>query len=428
MRAGLLPRTLHADEPSPHVEWSGGGVRLLAEPVPWPAVDGRPRRAGVSSFGVSGTNAHVILEEAAPAQVPSPDATPDGAPVGWVISGHSDAALRAQAGRLRAHLARRPEVAPLDVARSLGTGRAGLSRRAAALGADRADLLRGLDAIAAGEPVAPGVVRGTPVDGGLAFLFTGQGGQRAGMGEGLAAAFPVFGDAWREVLSLCDPDLVAGLGDGRVDQTGSAQVGLFAFEVAMFRLWESWGVVPDFVLGHSVGEIAAATVAGVLGVEDAARLVSARGRLMQALPAGGGMVAVEATEAEVAGTLPEGVEIAAVNGRRAVVVSGPLGPVEAVGSGGGRPAGVCGGCGFRTRSIRRWWSRCWPGSRRLPRLSPTPRRGSVWCPMCLVSWCGSSTPATGYGMCAARSGSVMGWRCWPSVGSACSWRSVRTVC
>ncbi|MGC4746993.1 SDR family NAD(P)-dependent oxidoreductase [Micromonospora sp. DT201] len=314
LQHGMLPRTLHADRPSPHVDWSAGAVRLLTEATPWPG-GGRPRRAGVSSFGVSGTNAHVVVEEApAGPQQPAPDRE---LPAPWLLSGHSEVALRAQAARLRSFLDDAGDLTPLEIASTLATGRAALDHRAAVVSRDPAVLRRGLDALVDGG-TAPGVIRPDRASGDLAFLFTGQGAQRAGMGHELAAAFPVFARVWDEALSLLDADAVRTADDETLARTELAQAALFAFEVAMCRLWESWGVAPAYLLGHSIGELAAAHVAGVLSLRDACRLVSARGRLMQALPAGGAMVAIEASEAEVAG-LP----VAAVNGPNSVVLSGP---------------------------------------------------------------------------------------------------------
>ncbi|WP_236048373.1 type I polyketide synthase [Paractinoplanes ovalisporus] len=308
MRHRTLPPTLHADEPSPHVDWSSGAVRLLTEAVPWEPGD-RPRRAGVSSFGVSGTNAHVVIEEP---PTPEPEPRSSGLPVPWLLSGHSEAALRAQAARLLPHVDD-----PAGVARTLATGRAPLRHRAAVLAQDQAVLRRGLQALAAGDS-APGLIRPEGSGGGLAFLFSGQGAQRAGMGRGLAAAFPVFAEVWDEALSVMDGAEVRTGDDAILARTDVAQKALFAFEVAMSRLWASWGVQPDYLLGHSIGELAAAHVAGVMSLADAGRLVAARGRLMRALPAGGAMLAVQASESEVAG-LP----VAAVNGPESVVISGP---------------------------------------------------------------------------------------------------------
>ncbi|MEV0559617.1 beta-ketoacyl synthase N-terminal-like domain-containing protein, partial [Streptomyces sp. NPDC050597] len=336
MRYGKLPRSLHIDAPTPNVDWSTGGVELLTETRDWDSPD-RPRRAGISAFGISGTNAHVIIEEPpAPTPVPEPATAPAGLPVPWVVSARSEEALRAQAERLSAQQ-RDADASIADVAFSLSASRAGLDHRGVVLGSSREELLRLLEVLAAGAE-APGVVSGRVVEGRLAFLFTGQGAQRVGMGRELASAFPVFAESLGRTCDLLDVGL-EGLGcplrevlfaepesaaAALLTRTVYAQAALFAVEVALFRLVESFGVRPDFVAGHSVGEIAAAHVAGVLSLEDAAMLVAARGRLMDGLPAGGVMVAVQATEAEVRELL-EGVQdagIAAVNGPRAVVVSG----------------------------------------------------------------------------------------------------------
>ncbi|WP_442789137.1 type I polyketide synthase [Kitasatospora sp. NBC_01302] len=328
MRHGVLPRTLHVDEPSSKVDWSAGEVKLLTDAQPWPEVE-RPRRAGISSFGISGTNAHVILEQApAPAQEQAEQqADPDAAPpmALWPLSARTPQALSAQGERLRAFAADRPELEAGAVARSLGTERAVFEHRAAVLGPDRDGLLDGLGVLAASES-SPSVLRGRARTGvKTAFLFTGQGAQRLGMGAELRAHYPVFDEVFDELneqLGVGTAEVLFGTDPDRVDRTLYAQTGLFAFEVALFRLVESWGVVPDFLAGHSIGEVVAAHLAGVLSLADACRLVAARGRLMQALPAGGAMVAVQAGEAEVLPLLTEGVGIAAVNGPRSVVVSG----------------------------------------------------------------------------------------------------------
>ncbi|MER5603897.1 type I polyketide synthase, partial [Streptomyces sp. NPDC002265] len=316
MRHGVLPRTLHVDEPTPHVDWSAGTVRLLTEAVQWPETD-HPRRAAVSSFGVSGTNAHTIVEQAPPAQGEEPAGAPADGPLTWVLSARSDAALQAQAARLLPLV--RGEVRPRDVGLSLATTRAAMRHRAAVVGENREELLLGLADLAAGTPSSR-VLLGRPAGGRTGFLFSGQGSQRIGMGRELYAAFPVFATAYDEVCAHLDApvDVVAAT----LHRTGCTQPALFAVEVALFRLLESLGVRPDFVGGHSVGEIAAAHVAGALSLGDAAKLVSARAALMQALPAGGVMVAVQATEEEVLPHLTDGVSIAAVNGPSAVVVSG----------------------------------------------------------------------------------------------------------
>jgi acyl transferase domain-containing protein/acyl carrier protein len=338
MHRGVLPKTLHADEPSPHVDWSAGTVRPAQDSVTWPE-NGEPRRTGVSSFGVSGTNAHVILEQGDP--VPERHTGPVARPRAWVLSARGGLALSAQAARLRAHLDTNP-ANPADLAVALGTTRAALPHRAAIVG----DLASGLDALAEGR-ATPGVLRGTASSGSrLAFLFTGQGSQRLAMGSGLHQAFPVFAEAFDEMcghFGLPLREVIAGERDG-LDDTGFAQPALFAVEVALARLWESWGVRPDFVLGHSIGEFAAAHLAGVFDLADACTLVEARGRLMRALP-GGSMLAVAAGEDETRAVLPEGVDIAAVNGPEATVVSGPEDGVLAV-------ERVFAGHGRKTRRLR----------------------------------------------------------------------------
>ncbi|MER5556931.1 beta-ketoacyl synthase N-terminal-like domain-containing protein, partial [Streptomyces sp. NPDC002793] len=329
MRHETLPPTLHVDRPSSHVDWAAGAVELLTETRAWTAGEG-PRRAAVSSFGVSGTNAHVILEEAAPTASSKPVT---GARAGgpWLLSARSAPALTAQAQRLRAFLAEHPEADPSAVAHTLATGRAALEHRALVLGDDLVTLTAGLEALAGNTPSGD-VRRGTATvtDGRPGFLFTGQGSQRAGMGRELYESFPVFADAFDAVCARVDLERPLGevvFGDQEaLDRTVYAQAGLFALEVGLFRLLESWGVVPDVLVGHSVGELAAAHVAGVLSLDDACRLVSARGRLMDALPEGGAMLAVEAAEDEL--ELPEGVDLAAVNGPTSLTVSGS---VEAIG-------------------------------------------------------------------------------------------------
>ncbi|MEV0398250.1 type I polyketide synthase, partial [Polymorphospora rubra] len=309
MRHGVLPRTLHVDEPSPHIDWSAGAVALLAEPRPWEETAGT-RRAAVSSFGMSGTNAHLILEQSAVA-ADAPASAARRMPLVPVVlsAAHADA-LPGQAERWARWLAADEGLRPLDVGWSSVTARTGLDHRAVLLAGDRDDLAAGLAGLADGSPSGAVVTGRAGERGPLAVLFSGQGAQRAGMGRELYASFPVFASGLDEVCGLFDGLLPQGLrevlfaGAGsaeadRLDQTVFTQAGLFAVEVALFRLVESFGVVPDFVGGHSIGEVTAAHVAGVLSLADACVLVAARGRLMQALPTGGGMLAVGADEAAV---------------------------------------------------------------------------------------------------------------------------------
>jgi acyl transferase domain-containing protein/NADP-dependent 3-hydroxy acid dehydrogenase YdfG/acyl carrier protein len=333
LRHGVLPRTLHVSEPSSRVDWSEGAVRLLTEERPWPA-HGHPRRAGVTSFGISGTNAHIILEEAPPSEQAAPGEDP--AMVPFVLSGRTPDALSVQARRLAERVLAAPELRLADVGATLA-GRAMLEHRAVAVGANRAELLDRLAVLAEGRG-GPGAVGGfARTSGGLAMLFTGQGAQRLGMGKQLYTAFPAFAAAWDEITGLLDERLgcplaavVHGDDPEPLNRTEYAQPALFAFEAALFRLLEAWGIRPDYVAGHSIGEVAAAHVAGVLSLEDACTLVAARGRLMQALPPGGAMAAVQAAEADVLPRLRPGVDIAAVNSPGSVVLSGDAGPVEAI--------------------------------------------------------------------------------------------------
>jgi acyl transferase domain-containing protein/NADPH:quinone reductase-like Zn-dependent oxidoreductase/short-subunit dehydrogenase/acyl carrier protein len=333
MRHGVLPRTLHVDEPTRHVDWSAGAVELLTEDRPWPET-GRPRRTGVSSFGISGTNAHVIIEQAPVSEVDS--VGPVDGVVAWPVSGRTEAALRAQAARLLSYVDERPELHPMDVGFSLATTRAALAHRAVVVGECRGDLMRGLRELAEGLGGA-GVVTGKARSAGpTAFLFSGQGAQRVGMGRQLYEAFPAFARAFDEVCAELDRWLdrplreVAWHDAEALNQTAFTQPALFAIEVSLFRLLESWGVHPDFLAGHSIGELSAAQVAGVLTLPDAAKLVAARGRLMQALPKDGAMIAIRASEEEVAPLLSELVSLAAVNGPSSVVISGARDAVTAV--------------------------------------------------------------------------------------------------
>ncbi|WP_406403276.1 type I polyketide synthase [Streptomyces uncialis] len=413
IRHGELPGTLHAGAPNPHVDWSGGEVRLLTGRTPWPETGG-PRRAGVSSFGISGTNAHAIIEQApVTAVVPTPDRTDGpavppadptdpvrpaaepadvppvppsnpaapattatvpagrtGPPVPLLLSARTPEALRAQAERLRARLDADPDVELADVAYSLATGRAPLEHRAAVLGRDPASVRRSLTALARGTAAGPLLTGGAGRPGRTAFLFPGQGSQRAGAGAELYRDDPVFATALDEVLTGLDPHLDRPLRDilfaapgtpgaELLERTRYTQPALFALETALFRLVQHWGVRPDLLMGHSIGELAAAHAAGVLDLPDACALVAARGRLMDALPGGGAMTAVEATEEEARqallddragsaaagrGTDRDTVDIAAVNGPTSVVLSGDGDAVR-------RLAGAFRSLGRRTRTL-----------------------------------------------------------------------------
>ncbi|MGW2961035.1 type I polyketide synthase [Streptomyces sp. NPDC001220] len=327
IRHGVLPRTLHVDTPTPHVDWAGGPLELLAASRPWPETE--VRRAAVSAFGVSGTNAHVIIEQA-PAVEPAAVSEPV-LPVPVLVSGRSAEALRGQAARLRAYLLAEPGAGVAEVARAAALSRAALEHRGAVVAANREELLAGL------TELADGTVSGVAGHGGgTGFLFSGQGSQWSGMGRELVDRYPVFAESFADVCGRLESVLGRPVrevildGGAELDETLFAQCGLFAVEVALFRLLESFGVVPDFVVGHSVGEVAAAHVAGVLSLDDAVTLVCARAGLMQELPSGGAMLAVNATEAEVAEVLSGQVGIAAVNGVRSVVVSGVESAVAAV--------------------------------------------------------------------------------------------------
>ncbi len=344
LRHGLMPPTLHADVPTPQVDWSAGAVELLTRVREWPRGD-RPRRAGVSSFGISGTNAHVILEEAP--EEPGGEPVSDGEPVSegvvpLVVTARSPASLAGQAARLEAFIA--GAGMPLaGVAGALVSGRAVLDERAVVVARSCEEALAGLGALARGEDAAGLVTGRAYAPGKLVWVFPGQGSQRVGMGLGLYDRYPSFARALDEACEQLDAclagwvdhpvrDVVLGKVAGSAEllgQTVFTQAGLFAVESALFRLMASWGVRPDVVMGHSIGEITAAYAAGVLSLADAARVVAARGRLMQALPPGGAMIAVAASEAEVAGLLGEGVELASVNGPSSVVLSGDHDAVDA---------------------------------------------------------------------------------------------------
>ncbi|MGV9944255.1 SDR family NAD(P)-dependent oxidoreductase [Streptomyces sp. NPDC003401] len=359
MRHGVLPRTLHVDAPTPEVDWTRGAVELLTGSRPWPET-GRPRRAGVSSFGISGTNAHVVLEQPTgspatpPVDAPPPADVPERALhdglVPFVLSAKSPEALRAQAARVAALFDEEPAPAPADVALTL-SGRQAFAHRAVVVAASPEEARTALTGLAAGDGTT-----GTATDGRLAVVFSGQGAQRPGAGRELYTSFPVYARAFDEVCAALDHGLdrplrdvvLAGPGTPEadlLDRTAYTQAALFAVGVALYRLIESWGMRPDLVAGHSIGELAAAHVAGVWSLEDAAALVVARGAMMQRLPEGGAMIAVQATEDEVVAELTEAVAVAALNGPEAVVLSGDTPAVEAV-------AALFAARGRRTKRLR----------------------------------------------------------------------------
>jgi epothilone polyketide synthase D len=347
LQHGKIPQNLHFAAPNPHVPWAELPLRVAAQAMDWPP-GARLRVAGVSSFGLSGTNAHVVLTEA-PKEVSAAPAPLQLAAWPFPLSATSDAALRAQAGQLAAHLSHAAAPPLAELSYSLATTRAALSHRLVLIADSLADLRAGLDAVAQGEtPV--GCVRAAAAAprGKLAWLFSGQGAQTPGMGHELYEQWPVFRDALDAALAALSRHLQphlqrplravmwapAGTDEARLlDQTAYTQPALFALGWALAALWRSLGVTPDLLIGHSLGELTAACVAGVFSLEDAARLVAARGRLMQALPAGGAMVALATSESELAQAVQaeaDAVAIAAVNGPGAVVIAGEASKVLAL--------------------------------------------------------------------------------------------------
>ena len=347
MNHSMLPQTLHVAEPTPAVDWQGANMAPMQKKRPWLPRDSRLRRAGVSSFGISGTNAHAVVEEP-PRQTAEAEAEsskqsaplPCGVP--FLLSGHSDAALRQQAARLRLHLSRGGMTGRLgDVAYSLATTRNHFRQRLALIANDKEELLNKLANVPISSITGPGTHTKEPR---LAMLFTGQGSQLLGMGRKLAQHYPVFREALDEIADHFKKALHSPLLDvmwadadseaaALLQRTDYAQPALFVLEVALWRLWDSWGVRPEFVLGHSIGELAAAHVAGVMDLSDACRLVLARGQLMQALPVRGGMVSFEAGAAEVAAAidtlgLGSNIDIAGYNTPTQTVVSGDVCGIE----------------------------------------------------------------------------------------------------
>ncbi|SOJ55120.1 Phenolphthiocerol synthesis polyketide synthase type I Pks15/1 [Mycobacterium simulans] len=330
---GFVPPSLNYV--SSRVDLESLGLQVNTALTPWP-VKGQPRRAGVSSFGMGGTNAHLIVCQA-PVTTKDSAAQHDPTTVPWVLSARSSKGLVNQAQRLLAWVDSKEWLSPVDVGWSLVSTRSVFEHRAVVVGAERSQLMDGLAGLAAGE-LGAGVVAGQVRSSGkTAFVFPGQGSQWLGMGQQLYQRFPVFAHAFDDVAAALDAQLrlplrrvLWGADPGLVESTEFAQPALFAVEVALAALLADWGVVPDVVLGHSVGELVAAHLAGVMSLDDAAKVVAARGRLMAALPAGGVMVAVAASEQEVAPLLHEGVSLAAVNAPDSVVISGELAAVDAV--------------------------------------------------------------------------------------------------
>ncbi|MEV8480167.1 type I polyketide synthase, partial [Streptomyces sp. NPDC051173] len=344
IRHGLLPQTLHVDEPSPHVDWSAGAVRLLTDPTPWPESD-ELRRAAVSSFGISGTNAHVILEQAPAPVAEEEPARVEPSVVPWVVSGKSEGALRGQAERLLAHVG---ELSPLDVGFSLAAGRSAFEHRAVVLAGHRG----GLSALVDGRE-APGVVRGrvAGADGRVAFVFPGQGSQWVGMAAGLLDSSPVFAERVAECAAALAPyvdwsltGLLRAEDAGWLDQVDVVQPVLWAVMVSLAEVWRSTGVEPAAVIGHSQGEIAAACVAGALSLEDAAKVVALRSKALRALSGRGGMVSVSLDAEAVEERLDGRLAVAAVNGPATVVVSGDNDALDEL-------LARCGADGVRARRI-----------------------------------------------------------------------------
>ena len=338
MRHGTLPATLHVDKPSELIDWSPGTVELLIRKQEWPET-GQPRRVGVSSFGISGTNAHVILEQAPADERSTP--TPLIGPIPWVVSARSEEGLVTRSRQLAEFVREHPEVDGADLGHALAVGRGGLRYRAAVTGFDRDSLLAGMVAIVEGDD-APGVCRGqvSPGAGGVAVVFPGQGSHQAGAGSELYQKQPVFARAVDEVCAELSPHLAAHLpagrdlrdvlfGDDLLDQTVFAQAALFAFGVGVAALLEHHGIVIDGVAGYSLGEVTAAYVAGLWSLPDACRVLAARATLMQDIEQRGGMLAIAASENKVREVLGPDISIAAINGPESVVISGSYDDVQA---------------------------------------------------------------------------------------------------
>ncbi len=360
MRHGVLPRTLHVQEPSPHIDWSAGSVELLTGRRPWPTADGRPRRAGISSFGISGTNAHVVVEQPSPDTGHAPTGEPaagPSSPVPVVVSGASEAALRDQADRLRRRVAADADLSTADVGRAAAVSRTAWRHRAVVVATGREALLAGLDAVAR-DAEAPGTVRGAAAgsDRPVVFVFPGQGSQWVGMAVRLLDEAPVFAERFRacaaalaEFTDWAPEDVLRQAPEApTLERVDVVQPVSWAVMVSLAALWRSYGVEPAAVVGHSQGEIAAACVAGALSLRDAARVVALRSQAVAGGLAGfGGMMALGLSATEAADRVEawDGrLEVAALNGPAATVVAGDPEALEELGA-------ACAADGIRARRI-----------------------------------------------------------------------------
>ncbi|MFI9503682.1 SDR family NAD(P)-dependent oxidoreductase [Nocardia sp. NPDC052566] len=349
LRNAQVPRTLHIDRPTSHVDWDGGAVALATGLVPWPET-GRPRRAGISSFGLSGTNAHVVLEQAPEPDTAEAQGNSIGGPLPWVLSARTPAALADQAARLYAHLDRSGAIEPTEIGASLA-GRTAFAHRCA-LSGDAAELTAALRAVADGAETAAAVHGVQDAEGRTVFVFPGQGSQWPGMARELLAESPVFAERMAECeaalaahvdWSLCEMLRSAA----PLDRVEVVQPALFAVLVSLAAVWRAHGVEPDAVLGHSQGEIAAAVVAGALSLADGARVVALRSRALAELAGTGAMMSVALPRARVAELLAAWgarLSVAAVNGPAAVVVSGEATAVDEL-------LAACAADGIRARRI-----------------------------------------------------------------------------
>ncbi|WP_443053082.1 type I polyketide synthase [Streptomyces sp. FXJ1.172] len=332
LRHGVLPRSLHIDEPTPQVDWSTGAVSLLTEPIDWPDTD-RPRRAGVSAFGISGTNAHIILEQAPTQDTPNTNTHTPLPATPWLLSAKTPAALRAQARRLHTHITHNPHLDPTDIAHALATTRTTHEHRTAVITDDQEARVAALAALAEGSP-DPRVVNGTALPmGRTVFVFPGQGSQWAGMGRELLDTSPVFAARITECETALAPHVDWSLTDvlrgndnaPGLDRVDVVQPALFAVMISLAALWQHHGIQPDAVIGHSQGEIAAAHIAGALTLDDAARIVALRSQALLPLAGKGGMTSLALTHDHALDLIQpwgQDLSIASVNGPHSTVVSG----------------------------------------------------------------------------------------------------------